>query len=213
MSYLNIFIIDDHKIIRDGIKLMLAKEEEINIIGEAGSANEALDFLSKHHKTIGVILMDISMPKMNGIELTKEILSKYPDLKILAITMHAEDNYIINMIEAGALGYILKESGTEEIIKAIKTVASGKKYYSNDVSVTMINYMMNGNKKDEKLSEREEEVLKLIAMGKTNKEAAEELFLSDRTIETHRRNILAKLDCKNSAELIHYALKNNLISL
>lgn len=213
MADLNIFIVDDHKMIRDGIKLMLANEKDLNIIGEADGAEQTFNFINKHHKTIDVILMDISMPKMNGIELTKQLLAKYPDIKILAITMHAEDNYIINMIEAGAMGYILKESGADEIVKAIKTVAEGRKYYSNDVSVTMINYMMNGNKLDKKLSEREEEVLKLIAMGKTNKEAAEILFVSDRTNETHRRNILAKLNCKNSTELIHYALKNNLISL
>lgn len=213
MAFINVYIIDDHKIIRDGIKLMLSQDAELSVMGEANCAKEAIDYISKHPKDIDVILMDINMPDMNGIELTKKLIADFPDLKILVISMHAEDNYIKNMIEAGALGYILKESGTEEIITAIKTVNQGQKYYSNEVSVAMINYMMNGQHDNKKLSEREEEVLKLIAEGKTNKQAADILFVSDRTVETHRRNILAKLECKNSTELIHYAIKHKLISV
>src|SRR5690606_32960147 len=131
--------------------------------------------------------------------------------KVLALTMHTEGSYIENMLSAGALGYILKESGQEELITAIKTVAEGKKYFSNEVSVTMINSLMNKPAEKEPLSDREKDVLKLIAMGKTNKEAGEILYISTRTVETHRRNILGKLEIENTAEMIQYAIKNKII--
>jgi DNA-binding NarL/FixJ family response regulator len=126
--------------------------------------------------------------------------------------MHIEETYISNMLKAGALGYILKESNKTDLIEAVKSVASGKKYYSNEVSVTLINSLMTGSQnKDKELSERELEVLTYIASGNTNNEIGEKLFISGRTVETHRRNILSKLDVKNTAEMIKYAIKNNLV--
>lgn len=193
---------------------MLAKEGSIEIIGEADSGAATIDYITNNPKSIDVILMDINMPEMNGIELAKKVTKINKTIRILALTMHAEDNYIINMINAGALGYILKESGKEELIAAIKTVAEGKQYYSNEVSVAMVNYAMNGNNPsnlNKEISNREIEVLKLIASGKTNKEASEILHVSTRTIETHRRNIMSKLDLNNSIEMVHYAIKHNLI--
>lgn len=192
---------------------MLDKESNIEIVGEASNGGDVLEFLEKNHKNVDVILMDITLEEeLSGIEITKQICKKYPAIKVLSLTMHAEDNYITNMIEAGARGYILKESGKDELVKAINTVSEGKKYFSNDVSVTLINHMMNGSKtKNDDLSRREVEVLRLIALGKTNREAGEELCVSSRTVETHRRNILSKLDCKNTAEMIHYAFKNKIV--
>lgn len=214
MKKIKLLIVDDHKIIRDGVKLMLAKVTEINIVGEVDSGVEALKFLD-NNGAVDVMIIDISMPNMNGIELTKNIMDKFPNIKILALTMHAEDNYIQSMLQAGALGYILKESGQDELITAIITVSEGKKYFSNDVSVTMINSLMDRDKKlpINDLSEREMEVLKLIAMGKTNKEAGEILFVSPRTIETHRRGVMEKLELNNIVELIQYAIKHHLIEL
>lgn len=215
MKKIKLLIVDDHKIIRDGIKLMLDDDANIEIIGEADSGAKALEFFNKFSTQINLVLLDINMPDMGGIELTKEIINKDNNAKILVLTMHAEDNYIQNMLNAGALGYVLKESGQEELLTAIRSVAEGKKYFSNEVSVVMINSLMdkkNGSN-DKELSEREKDVLKLIAIGKTNKEAGDILFLSSRTIETHRRKIMTKLELNNTAEIVQYAIKNNLIEL
>lgn len=212
MKKIRIFLADDHGIIRDGIKLMLNKSPELEIIAEANNGQEVLDFLLDHPKAIDVILMDINMPVLNGIETTQKVTQNYPNINILGLTMHVEETYISNMLKAGALGYILKESNKDELIEAIKSVAQGKKYYSNEVSVTLINSLMTEDKdKDKDLSERELEILSLIASGNTNKEIGEKLFISGRTVETHRRNILNKLEVKNTAEMIKYAIQNKLV--
>lgn len=213
MKTIKLLLADDHGIIRDGIKLMLNKTSEFEIIGEANNGKEVVDYLEKHPDTIDVVLMDINMPEMNGIEATQIITDKYPKIKVLALTMHVEETYITNMLKAGALGYVLKESNKEDLIDAINTVAIGNKYYSNEVSVTLINSLMNNGKtKTSELSDREIEVLTFIATGNTNNEIGEKLFISGRTVETHRRNILSKLEVKNTAEMIRYAIKNNLVA-
>jgi DNA-binding NarL/FixJ family response regulator len=212
MKKIKILLADDHGIIRDGIKLMLNKSPELEIVAEANNGQEVIDYLAKNAKSIDVILMDINMPVMNGIEATQKISEIYSDINILALTMHIEETYISNMLKAGALGYILKESNKEELIDAIKSIASGKKYYSNEVSVTLINSLMSDDKdKDKELSEREIEILSFIASGNTNREIGEKLFISGRTVETHRRNILNKLEVKNTAEMIKYAIQNKLV--
>lgn len=213
MKAIRILLADDHQIIRDGIKLMLKKSAEFEIIQEASNGQEVIEYLSTNADDVDVVLMDINMPEKNGIEATQHISDYVKGVKVLALTMHAEETYITSMLKAGALGYVLKESGTEELMSAIKAVASGKKYYSNEVSITMINALMNDEKpKAQVLSEREREVLGHIAMGSTNKEVGELLFISGRTVETHRRNILDKLDLRNTAELIRYAIENQLIA-
>jgi DNA-binding NarL/FixJ family response regulator len=213
METIKILLVDDHAIIRDGIKLMLKKSTQIEIIAEASNGNKAIDYLNTNPNTIDVVLMDINMPEMNGIEATQFITECYKDIKVLAITMHTEETYITNMLKAGALGYLLKESGTDELITAINTVASGQKYYSNEVSVTMINSLMSGKTpKSSSLSDRETEILSHIANGSTNKQVGELLSISGRTVETHRRNILSKLEIKNTAEMIRFAIENNLIA-
>lgn len=182
METIKLLLADDHLIIRDGIKLMLKKSVGIEIVAEANNGAEVINYLEKNANKIDVILMDINMPIMNGIEATQVISDSYKNIKVLALTMHAEETYIINMLKAGALGYVLKEAGTDELISAIKTVANGQKYYSNEVSVTMINSLMSDNKsKDSQLSERELEVLAHIATGKTNKKIGEKLCISGRT--------------------------------
>ena len=213
MKTIRLLLADDHLIIIDGIKLMLKKNAEFEIVAEAKNGLEVLTFLRNNPDSIDVILMDINMPEMNGIEATQLISKEFPKIKILALTMHAEETYITNMIKAGALGYILKESGVSELIMAINAVAAGDKYYSNEVSVVMINSLMNNDKpKISELSQREEEVLSHIATGATNKEVGDILCISGRTVETHRRNILGKLDIRNTAEMIRYAFENNLIA-
>lgn len=213
MKAIRILLADDHQIIRDGIKLMLKKNPEFSIEHEVNNGREVLEYLSSNADKIDVVLMDINMPEKNGIEATQHINDYIEGVKVLALTMHAEETYITSMLKAGALGYVLKESGTEELVSAIKAVAEGRKYYSNEVSITMINALMNAEKpKAQVLTDREVEVLSHIAMGSTNKEVGELLFISGRTVETHRRNILEKLELRNTAELIRYAIENQLIA-
>ncbi len=212
METIKILLADDHLMIRDGIKLMLKKSLGMEIVAEASNGAEVISYLEKYASKIDIVLMDINMPEMNGIEATQIITDKFKPVKVLVLTMHAEGTYITNMLKAGALGYVLKESGTDELITAIKTVANGQKYYTNEVSVTLINSLMSDDKpKDSQLSERELEVLAHIATGETNKKIGDKLCISGRTVETHRRNILEKLAVKNTAEMIRYAIENRIV--
>ncbi len=212
MEKIKVLLVDDHIIIRDGIRFMLRKEPDISVVAEANNGVEAIDYLENNTNNVDVVLLDINMPELNGIDAAEIITKRFKNIKILALTMHAEESYIISMLKAGSLGYILKESSKEDLVVAIKTIALGNKYYSNEVSVTMINSLMKEDKpKKIEISKREEEVLKLIVDGLTNVEIATELNISNRTVETHRRNILHKLDVRNTAELVRYAIEHDLI--
>jgi DNA-binding NarL/FixJ family response regulator len=212
MDSIKILIADDHTIIRNGLKLMLDKNSKFKIVGDVNSGSAAIDFIEKNSNQVDIVLMDIDMPGMNGIEATKILTSKHPNIKVLALTMHKEEKFINDMINAGALSYILKETDIPELVQAIENTALGKKYYSNEVSMSLINALMKkGTDNGHDLSKRELDVLKLIASGMTNKEAGEKLFISARTVESHRRNILDKLDFKNTSEMIRYAIENDLI--
>ncbi|NCP45776.1 MAG: response regulator transcription factor, partial [Flavobacteriales bacterium] len=200
----------------NGIKLMLKKNTTIKVVAEANSGVEAIDYLEKNAQDIDVVLMDIDMPGLNGIDTTKVITKEYKNINVLALSMHIEEKYIKEMLDAGAAGYILKQASIEELNQAVENVAQGKKYFSNEVSTTMINALMHNGKGNEKdvinvLSAREKEVLSLIALGKTNKEVGEKLFISARTVESHRRKIMEKLELNNTAELIRYAIENNMM--
>lgn len=211
MNLIRLLIADDHIIIRNGLKLMLSKNPKFKIIAEVSSGQEAIDYIDNNSNDIDVVLMDIDMPVVNGIEATKTITKNHPNIKILALSMHDEEVYITSMIDAGATGYILKQADVYEISQAIESTALGKKFYSNEVSITIINSLHKKSKdKGNELSVREMEILSLIAAGLTNKEVGEKLFISARTVESHRRNILDKLDFKNTAEMIRYAIENNI---
>ena len=211
MDVIRLLIADDHIIIRNGLKLMLSKNPKFKIVAEVSSGQEAIDYIDNNSNDIDVILMDIDMPGVNGIEATKTINKNHPNIKILALSMHDEEVYITSMIDAGATGYILKQADVYEISQAIESTALGKKFYSNEVSITIINSLHKKSQdKGNELSVREMEILSLIAAGLTNKEVGEKLFISARTVESHRRNILDKLDFKNTAEMIRYAIENNI---
>jgi len=211
MDLIRLLIADDHIIIRNGLKLMLSKNPKFKIVAEVSSGQEAIDYIDNNSNDIDVILMDIDMPGVNGIEATKTINKNHPNIKILALSMHDEEVYITSMIDAGATGYILKQADVYEISQAIESTALGKKFYSNEVSITIINSLHKKSQdKGNELSVREMEILSLIAAGLTNKEVGEKLFISARTVESHRRNILDKLDFKNTAEMIRYAIENNI---
>ena len=212
MDIIKILIVDDHKMIKEGLHLMLKGEPEIKVVSDANNGEEAIAYLLEKPNTIDVVLMDINMPNMDGIKTTQYIHDHIENVKVLALSMHTEENYITGMIKAGAMGYLLKESDTKELIKAIKTVSSGSKYYSNKVSVIMINAMMSNKTSGGGLSSKEKEVLTYIASGTTNKEISFMMQMSGKSVETHRKSILGKLDLKNSADLIRYAYNNNLLN-
>lgn len=210
---IRVIVADDHKVFRDGIESILEDVDNIEVIGQAEDGREVLEKLKSVEPD--VILMDISMGGANGIETTELVKKAYPQIHVLALSMHDETDYIIKMLDAGASGYLLKDAGSDEMIKAIKTVAKGEKYYGQQVSAALIEHMTAAGKKKEKrsnipLTNRETEVLQLITNEFTNPEIAEKLFISIRTVDTHRRNLLEKLGVKNTAGLVKYALKNGL---
>jgi DNA-binding NarL/FixJ family response regulator len=217
-NMVNIILADDHKIIRDGIKAFLREDADINVIGEASNGNELLKTLSEVKPD--VVLMDINMPEMDGFEATKAIKEQFPDIKVLILSMLDHENYVQKMLDAGAMGYTLKNTGKDELLYAIKMVAEGNRFICTDVALSFLNKLQNGvpvtravsaEKKSSDLSAREVEVLRLIAEGMTNAEIADKLFTSKRTIESHRQNIIDKTQVKNTASLIKYALTNGLI--
>jgi two-component system nitrate/nitrite response regulator NarL len=213
MKPIRVLITDDHKLVIDGLKAMIQGINELDFVGECRSGIETLKFL-EFIKT-DVALMDIDMPDMNGIEATKRIKELYPEIKILILTMHDEKSMIQNLIEIGADGYILKNSDRNELIKAIKAVHSGSKYFSKDVleALNRTEVEQNSNATDlDILTEREIEIIKLVCEGLSNKEIGEHLDISHRTVDTHRNNILKKIDANNTAGLIRFAMKNGLIS-
>ena len=217
MSRTNIAIADDHKLFREGLTELLSKQKELNVLGGAGNREELLEIIVKNK--INVVIMDIDMGEISGIDLTEEILQKYPYLNVLALSMHGDKNYIVKMLEVGAKGYILKNAGKEEMLNAIHTVANGNTYLSSQVSSKLIEHIINpvggGSKQSENvpITDREIEVLKLIADEYSNSEIAEKLFISVRTVDTHRRNLLEKLGVKNTAGLVKYAIQNRLLNL
>lgn len=217
MDPIRILLTDDHLIIRNGIKQMLKRHKQFKVVAEAGSGIEAINYLDNNYNEIDVVLMDIDMPEMNGIDATKVISNSFENIKVLVLSVHNEEPYIKSVIDAGAYGYALKDADTNEIISAIETIASGKKYFSSEVSNIMINSLMNKQKEQtvetDGLSEREIDVIKLVACGATNKEVSDKLFISSRTVETHRRNIMDKLGLNNIAELIKYAIKRGYVDV
>jgi DNA-binding NarL/FixJ family response regulator len=213
---INIAIIDDHKIFTDGVKAILNNESDLNVSWSAKNSIEASEKLAE--SKVDVILMDISLGEESGIDLTKKFMDQDPSLKILALSMHYEDSFIVKILELGAKGYLLKDAGGDEMISAIQTVHSGNTYYSNHVSQVLIKHISKGtspnkNKLEIPLTKREIEILVLIAKEYSNPEIAKELFISVRTVDTHRRNLLEKLGAKNTAGLVKFAIKFGLIEL
>lgn len=211
---MKVAIIDDHKMFRQGVESMLNEHNDVSLSWGAKDSEETLENLAK--EVPDVILMDITLGNESGITLTKTILESYPGIKILGLSMHKEDNYIVNLLEAGAKGYLLKDAGSDEMVMAIKKVYEGDTYYSSHVTNVLIKHVTQGTTPSEKgdevkLTNREIEILTLIAEENSNPEIAEQLFISIRTVDTHRRNLLDKLQAKNTAGLVRYALKHGLV--
>ena len=214
MDKIRVMIADDHKIFRDGIKSILEKGKDMEVVEEAAKGSEVIEKVSK--ASIDVIVLDIDMGKPNGIEIAEIISKEYPDINILILSMMGLHDFIIQALEKGAIGFILKNAGKDEMLSAIRTVAKGDSYFSKEVSAILIEHLNKprATRKriaDIPLSARELEVLKLIVQENSNPEIAEKLFISIRTVDTHRRNLLEKLGVKNTAGLVKYAIQKGLI--
>jgi DNA-binding NarL/FixJ family response regulator len=219
MEKIKIILVDDHQIVRDGIKALLNDAEDIDIISEAGSYNELREKLKLQNPDI--ILMDISLPEISGLEITKTLSETYPHLKVLILSMYTGEDFIFNAIKAGAKGYLPKNTTRKEIIDAIHAVYNNNEYYSESISnVILKSYVQKAKTADslperteDILSSREIEILKYFAGGMSNQEIADKLFISIRTVESHKNHIMQKLELKSTVELIKYAIKNKIVDI
>lgn len=212
---INLIIADDHQMFLDGLTMLLSTNAEFHIVGEARNGQEVLDLLHDN-PNVDVVLMDVNMPIMDGIQATKQIKEHYPYAKVLMLTMFGSRDYIEKLLKAGALGYVLKNTGKEELFAAIESVSKGQSFFSKEVTERIMEGLQ-GRKVLEhdpmlvELTEREKEVLKLIVEERTTQEIAESLFISHHTVETHRKNLISKLQVRNIAGLVKYALQHGLV--
>jgi two-component system invasion response regulator UvrY len=208
---LKVLIADDHALIREGLKKILQSAHDISDIREAQNAREVIEEVKK--EDLDVVVLDISLPGKSGLELLKDLKQYYPKLPVLILSMHPEDRFAVRALKAGAAGYVTKESAVEELIKAIRKVVQGRKYVSPALAEKLAFDLEadTGRPPHESLSDREYQVLCLIASGKTVREIAGELFLSMSTVNTYRSRILEKMNMKTDADLIRYAVQNHLI--
>ena len=210
MNEIKLIIADDHELFRKGLAELLRKHDDIKIVKSVADGFELMELINNQFEA-DIVLLDITMPNMDGFQVLKELKTLNSDIKPIVISMHNDGNYIAKCAKMGAYGYLLKNTDESELILAIRSVNNGKKYFSAEISEKMINFMSTQSISENVLSNKETEVLGLISKGLTTKEIAEKLFVSSRTIETHRANILKKLEVKNTAELIKKATKMNLI--
>lgn len=216
MEEINVFVVDDHQIFLDGIVSLLYDEPNIKIAGTAHNGKEAIDRIKS--TKVDVVLMDINMPEMDGIEATKQLKKINPDIKILMLTMHSEARFIKECLEIGAKGYVMKNISKDDLLKAIETVNQDKSYLDQDSQEKLISAISNADEDDRnydelaaQITQREMEILQLIALGLTSQDIANKLFISKNTVETHRKNMLAKLNVNNTAALLKIAYKKGLV--
>lgn len=209
-SNIKVIITDDHAILRDGLKQILAETEDIKVIAEAENATEAIMVARKN--PADVMVLDVSLPDRNGVEALKILKKEHPDLAILMLSMYKEDQYAVRSLKAGASGYLTKQGASAELVMAIRTIATGKKYLSISVAESLANHLSDETRPlHETLSDREFQTLSMIASGMTVGEIADKLCLSVKTISVYRARLLEKLRLSNNSEIIHYAIKHDLI--
>ncbi|WP_419803275.1 response regulator [Mucilaginibacter sp.] len=216
---IKVLLTEDHNVVRNGIRSLLEKEDNLHITAEATNGRHALDLLEEGI-TVDIILADLNMPEMNGIELTLEVKVKYPKIKVIVLSMLDHENYILEAFKAGASAYILKNITTDELVFAIKHICNNdERYICSELSLRMLDKLLHRTEivlttltPENDLSKREMEVLVLLAQGFTNQEIADKLFTSKRTIEGHRQNLIDKTSTRNTADLIRYAIVNGLIN-
>jgi DNA-binding NarL/FixJ family response regulator len=212
-----ILIVDDHSIMRDGLRALLEKEEGMSVVAEAGDGRSAVELALEHRPD--VVVMDVGLPELNGVEATRRIVRQVPGVKVLGLSMHAEMRFVAEMLRAGASGYLLKDSAFDELARAIRTVSQGHRYLGQGIMDDLLDdYIRRLERREEKtsfstLTEREREVLQLLAEGRSTKETAQRLEVSVKTVETHRANLMRKLGLSSIAELTRYAIREGLVSL
>ena len=214
---IRVILADDHAIIRDGLRALLAQKQEATVVGEAANGRAAVE-LARQHKP-DLVILDVSMPDLNGIEAARQIHADVPTARIVALSMHSDRRFVAEMLRAGASGYLLKDCAFDEIHKAIETVLTGEIYLSSRITGVLVDDYMKRMTDGETpgvaadISAREREVLQLLAEGKTTKQVALKLHLSPKTVETHRHNIMKKLNIDNIAELTKYAIREGLTNV
>lgn len=210
---IRIVIADDHEIVRAGLKQIISDDEDMEVLGESNNGENLIELVKKND--YDVVLLDLKMQGISGIDVIKHIKVIKPELPIIVLSMHAEDQYAVRTIKAGASGYLTKETAAENLVTAVRRVVGGGKYISPTLAETLADSIAGGGVElpHEKLADREFQVMCMIASGKTVSEIGSELFLSVKTISTYRQRILEKMNMKNNSELTHYAIKNNLLDM
>lgn len=202
---ISVLIVEDHPVVRSGIRMLLTEEGDIDVVAEASNGREALEFLENNRPDL--LLLDISMPEVNGLEVTQHVREKYPSMPILILTMHEDERYFFQLLRAGATGYIVKGAAPNDLVSAVRAVAAGQAYLYPSLARLL------AKEPDTTLSARELEVLQLTAQGLTAREVGKRLSISSNTVERHRANIMSKLGVSNRAELIRYAIRRGLLSI
>jgi two-component system response regulator NreC len=210
-----VLLADDHGVVRKGLRFLLESEPDIEVVGEAAEGHEAVRLAEELAPE--VVIMDIAMPRLNGIDATAQIVRRRPETAVVMLSMHSDEGYLVRTLAAGAKGYLLKDSAEEDVVRAIHAVAQGRPFFSPEIAKALLeDYMRRLSRSGlsdsyDLLSDREKEVLQLLASGKTNKDVAALLDLSTYTVETHRNHIMQKLNLHNTAELVLYAVRKKLI--
>ena len=213
MQKQTVFLVDDHIIFAESLKLLLEARPEFCVVGSTRNCRSAVNQVKKCQPDL--VLMDISLPDMSGIEATRLITDALPETKVVALTMHREEGFVAQFFEAGGSGYLVKDNDAKSLFEALEAICRGERFLSPSISGGQMFVSQHPDEEElqQKLSPREKEVLRLIAEGKSRKEISRTLSISVRTLDTHRTNILLKLGCKNTAELVHYAVRRNLVEL
>ena len=215
MPKVKILVVDDHAIVREGVRMILAKESDLEVVGEAGDGQQALELTERVRPD--VVIMDISMPGMGGIEATQTVRARHPEVQVLALTMHEDESYVFQLLRAGAAGYVLKRAAAQDLVQAVRASAKGEAFLYPSVARKVVeDYLRRVETGEERarydgLTTREKEILTLIAQGLSNQQIAEKLFISIKTVQTHRAHILEKLGLHDRTELVRYAIRKGLI--
>lgn len=216
MKKLRILLADDHGVVRKGLRFLLETEPDLQVVGEAADGRQAVDMAGELRPDI--VVMDIAMPRLNGIDATGQIVKQHPEIGVIMLSMYSDEEYLVRALTAGAKGYLLKDSAETDLVRAVHCVSDGKPFFSPAIAKTLLeDYVRRLQQRGladsyELLSDREKEVLQLLAEGKTNKEVATLLNLSTHTVETHRTHIMQKLNLHNTAEIVLYAVRKKIIS-
>ena len=219
MSAIRIFLVDDHQLVRDGIKALLLSAEDLVILGEASTGKECFEKIALQQPDI--LILDISLPDTTGIEITKKVTELYPEIKVLILSMYTNEDFIFNSLKAGARGYLPKNTSREELLEAIHTIYAGDEFFADSIARIMLKSYVRKAKEDDlatqstpvPLTTREIEILRLFAEGFINKEISDQLDISIRTVETHKNHIMKKLELKSTVELIKYAIRNKIVEI